>query len=80
MVYLGRPHHFKSFKGCLPQILLGPFLNTLTHIISYSKTFKSCLNSEVYSEPSQTSKMVHFEKIVNGYKSLFLEWEPENEI
>ena len=22
----------KSFKGCLPQILLGPFLNTLTHI------------------------------------------------
>ena len=23
------PHHFKFFKGCLPQILLGPFLNTL---------------------------------------------------
>ena len=22
------------FKGCLPQILLGPFLNTLNHIIS----------------------------------------------
>ena len=27
-----RPYHFKFFKGCLPQILLGPFLNTLTHI------------------------------------------------
>ena len=23
---------FKFFKGCLPQILLGPFLNTLTQI------------------------------------------------
>ena len=21
------------FKGCLPQILLGPFLNTLTHLV-----------------------------------------------
>ena len=24
--------YFKIFKGCLPQILLGPFLNTLTQI------------------------------------------------
>ena len=22
----------KIFKGCLPQILLGPFLNTLSHV------------------------------------------------
>ena len=28
---LGKPYHFKFFKGCLPQILLGPFLNILTH-------------------------------------------------
>ena len=27
----------KFFKGCLPQILLGPFLNTLSHFVS--KTF-----------------------------------------
>ena len=26
--------HFKFFKGCHPQILLGPFSNTLTHITS----------------------------------------------
>ena len=32
MVYLSRPYHFKFFKGCLPQILLGPFLNTLSQI------------------------------------------------
>ena len=24
--------HFKFFNGCLPQILLGSFLNSLTHI------------------------------------------------
>ena len=34
MVCLGRPFHFKFFKGCLPQILLGPFLNTLTYIFA----------------------------------------------
>ena len=28
-----RPYEFKFFNGCLPQILLGPFLNTLTHWI-----------------------------------------------
>ena len=33
MVSLNRPYHFKFFKGCLPQVLLGPFLNTLTHIV-----------------------------------------------
>ena len=28
--------HFKIFKGCRPQILLGPFLNTWNHMrISY---------------------------------------------
>ena len=32
MVCLGRPYHFNFFKGCLLQILLGPFLNTLNHI------------------------------------------------
>ena len=30
---LGRQYHFKFFKGCLPQILLGPFLTTLTQIL-----------------------------------------------
>ena len=31
---LGRLYHFKFFKGCLSQSLLGPFLNTLTHFHS----------------------------------------------
>ena len=29
MVCLDRPCQFKLFKGCLPQILLGPFLSNL---------------------------------------------------
>ena len=29
-----KPFHFKFFKDCLPQILLGPFLNTLTDRVS----------------------------------------------
>ena len=32
MVCLSRPYPFKFFKGCLPQILLGPLLNTLSQI------------------------------------------------
>ena len=28
----------KYFKGCLPQILLGPFLNTLSHLFRKSVT------------------------------------------
>ena len=32
MVSLSRPYHFKFFRGCLPQIVLGPFLNTLTQM------------------------------------------------
>ena len=31
---LGKTYYFKFFKGCLPQILLGPFLNTLTQMKS----------------------------------------------
>ena len=33
MVSLSRRYHFMLFRGCLSQILLGPFLNTLTHLI-----------------------------------------------
>ena len=28
---LSKPYHFKFFKGCLPQISLGPFSYTLSH-------------------------------------------------
>ena len=34
-VYSSRSYPFKFFKGCLRQILLGPFLNTLPQIYFY---------------------------------------------
>ena len=33
MFCLSRPYHFKFFKGSLPQISLGSFLNTLSHLL-----------------------------------------------
>ena len=32
MVFLTRPYHFNFFKGCLPQVLLVHFLNTLPYL------------------------------------------------
>ena len=37
-----RPYHVKFFKGCLPQILLGPFLNTLPRLILIKCPRVSC--------------------------------------
>ena len=31
-ICLSRPYPFKFFKNCIPQIFLGPFLNTLSHM------------------------------------------------
>ena len=41
VVCLGRPCHFNFFKGCFPQILFGPFLNALNHMIRYFNEFRS---------------------------------------
>ena len=47
---------FKFFKGCLPQILLGQFLNTLTQI-SHEPFTKSV-------EPFFTDKRINNDKII----------------
>ena len=60
---LGRPYPFKFFKGCLPQILLGPFLNNLTQL---------CLNiwtnvtSVIIPEHKSMKKCSRFLKNVPG--------------
>ena len=39
---IGQGIQVKFFKGCLPQILLGPFLNTLTQVnLRLLKIFES---------------------------------------
>ena len=55
MVCLDRQYHFKFFKGCLPQILLGPFLNTLTYLI---KNYKE-LNKYFYNNGLLHKKSKH---------------------
>ena len=45
-----RPYHFKFFKGCLLQILLGPFLNTLYQIIFLSM-IPIAIKSVIYTSP-----------------------------
>ena len=44
LVCLGKPYHFTFFKGCLPQIILSPFLNTLCHV--FPKTENICFSSK----------------------------------
>ena len=39
MVCQSKPYHFEFFKDFLPQILVGPFLNILTHIFHKCKLF-----------------------------------------
>ena len=49
VVCLGKPYHFKFYKGWVSQILLGPFLNTLFQIYlrisTGSKGFHAVSNS-----------------------------------
>ena len=63
-LYHFRPYHFKFSKRCLPQILLGPDLNTLTHLqIPLRKLITNtkytinpiCVNAKAYLELSRTS-------------------------
>ena len=57
MVCLSRPYSFNFFKGCLPQVLLGRFLNTLSvpfsqlHLcecLKWKCSFKSSENCDQY--------------------------------
>ena len=45
VVCLSRPYSFKFFKGCLSQILLGPFLNTLSLMASLENEFFGLVTS-----------------------------------
>ena len=44
MVCLSRSYHFKFLKGYLPQISLGPFLNTLSCETSKMRFFVKIVN------------------------------------
>ena len=50
MVCYNRPHQSKFFKDCIPQMLLGPFVNALFHVF----------------RPFQTSTTERFTKMVSS--------------
>ena len=56
MICLSRAYPFKFFESCLPEILVGPFLNTLFHII-ISKPFVTLSHSS-FVTIVQTSKQL----------------------
>ena len=58
MVSLNIPCQFKFFKGCLPQILTGPFLNILSHLLGN----KNVLDSHGYHLKEKTIKPLLFVK------------------
>ena len=63
---LSRPYSFKFFKGCLPQILLGPFLNTLTHVSRLRCDILNCFEVNI-----EENRMVTFTRCKKKKKKLF---------
>ena len=53
-VCLGRPYHFNFFKGCLPRILLGLFLNTLSHLYLQLKPTSHSLSRKIMKDVKRT--------------------------
>ena len=47
------PYYFKSFKGCLPQILLGPFLKSFSHLGTYPKLSQMSMMEFIFAKYSR---------------------------
>ena len=73
-VCLSRPCHFNFFNGCLPQILVGPFLHTLTQLfIKFTLGNNNCKWSKTGMEKQCTchSFSIKFTKVIGNFKNLF---------
>ena len=60
----------KFFKGCLPQVLLGPFLNTLSHMSRIHILLQSSQGS--IQSPVEKTKIKYFVEILNNLESLII--------
>ena len=72
MACLSRTYHFKSFKGCLPHILLGPFLKTLTQMLVVCK--EKVYLSTIMKRICRTFNMVHLHDVSIIYVQNQPEW------
>ena len=56
MVCLGRPYLFKFYKGCFPQVFLGLFLNTWSHLYRNKYIFDIC--QEIINQRIKIKKVI----------------------
>ena len=54
MICFNRPHQLKSFKGCFPQILLGPFFDILPQIKIENNQYNQNISNERNNEKQIT--------------------------
>ena len=73
---LSRPCPFRFFKGCLPQILLGPFLNTLSHMflraLNTSLSILFCNLNYLFTWPNEYFSALRSKCSQVSYKISFL--------
>ena len=75
MVCLGRPHPIKFSKGCLPQILLGPFLNNLSHIIAKNRdSHEALLIFTIIKKNLKIKIKIKDYDVKNNYELIFLQY------
>ena len=67
-----RMDQVKFFKGSLPQILLGPFLTTLSHISSYRWFPVESILVSFYTHRKQ--KHLRFSDVFRGYRKRPVAW------
>ena len=67
----GRPYHLKFFNGCFPQIVFGPFLNTLTHLQLHFKSVTYQPNSDCLSNDNIVLLFSNCAFVISTYKSTY---------
>ena len=68
---ISRPHPFKFSKGCLPQNLLSPLLNTLSHMF-FEKWKLQAITINVKYKEIFVYDDFFFEKVINYYREVRL--------
>ena len=64
-----RMDQVKVFKGCLPQILLGPFLNTVTQLIlQFQNLHRKMIKTFAYDNVSFLRRTSFSDKFVKSWK------------
>ena len=67
---LSRPYFFKFFKVCIPQILLCPFLNTLSHLFVTFKEYSLLKRYTKRLAPRGRGLPSHVFKLFNDKKGI----------